>query len=369
MKKFLYITDREEYSEHNFIGPLFEKYLPEYLHVDVVYLSKFKSYFDNNNGHFIVPYFEKKDILKFLSQNGVDVASYDFVVVRNMHDILEKILASRAQYGIKVGFRLSFPKIAATLEREKAEDRSSLLKQINQKLKVNAKAKLINQCDIFLPTSKRMQEAYYPDVHIKTFSIPSAIDPARLHTKVKRNDDKIVFAYDGSMTKLRNFELVLDAFCSLKSDNWELLISTVDEAYANSCVQTCSKIANKISISKAGNKDELLSLISACDVGLALLPDLDIFNTSIHLKIMDYYSSGVPSLMSKNTQNNAVFTDEKDAWMCSFDTDAIIEKLEQIIATPKEQIRAMGIAGQKKLLEIRNYQDIAKNFAQTLETL
>jgi len=31
MKKFLYITDREEYSEHNFIGPLFEKYLPEHM--------------------------------------------------------------------------------------------------------------------------------------------------------------------------------------------------------------------------------------------------------------------------------------------------------------------------------------------------
>ena len=60
MEKFLYITDREEYTEHNFIGPLFEKYLPNHMDVDVVYFSKYKSFFENKNGHFIVPIHESK---------------------------------------------------------------------------------------------------------------------------------------------------------------------------------------------------------------------------------------------------------------------------------------------------------------------
>jgi len=36
-----------------------------------------------------------------------------------MHEILANIIAVREKYGIKVGFRLSFPKIAAKLERLK----------------------------------------------------------------------------------------------------------------------------------------------------------------------------------------------------------------------------------------------------------
>lgn len=369
MKKFLYITDREEYSEHNFIGPLFEKYLPEHMKVDIVYLSKFKSYLDNNNGHFIVPDHEKKDILKFLSQNDIDVSSYDYVVVRNMHEILANIIAVREKYGIKVGFRLSFPKIAAKLEHLKSENKSSLLKKINQKLKVSAKSKLINQCDVFMPTSKIMQEVYYPDVTTKIHVVPSAIDPSRVSKKVSRGDEKIVFAYEGTISKLRNFELVLEAFCALKSENWELLISTKDEEYAKSCVSTCSKIADKVQVSKASNKEELLALIARCDVGLALLPDINIFSTSVHLKIIDYYTSAVPSLMSKNTQNSSLFTHEKDAWLCDFDAETIAAELEKIIATPKDKIRAMGQAGQNKLLEIRNYEVIAKELAQAMEAL
>jgi len=369
VKNFLYITDREEYSEHNFIGPLFEKYLPEFLHVDIVYFSKYKSYFENKNGHFIVPIHEKKDILKYLSQNNINIFSYDYVVVRNMHEILENILASKSMYDIKVGYRLSFPKIAASLERAKAENKITLIQEIDKKIKTLTKTKLINKCDMFLPTSKVMQEVYYPNITTKVHVVPSAIDPSRVHKKEDRSDKKIVFAYDGTLSKLRNFELVLEAFCALKSENWELLISTKDEDYAKSCVATCSKISDKIKISKASNKEELLAFISSCDVGLALLPEINIFNTSIHLKIIDYYTSGIPSLMSNNVQNSSVFTHDKDAWLCEFDSKKISDELEKIIATPKDKIREMGELGQNRLLEVRNYKTVAQELAKAMESL
>jgi glycosyltransferase involved in cell wall biosynthesis len=369
MKKFLYITDREEYSEHNFIGPLFEKYLPEFLDVDIVYFSKYKSYFENRKGHFIVPIYERKDILKYLTENGVDVFAYDYVVVRNIHDILENILASKDMYNIKVGYRLSFPKITVALERAKVEQGSTLIKSIDAKLKTHAKLKLINQCDIFLPTSKRMQEVYYPEVTTKIHVVPSAIDPSRVHSKISRGDEKIVFTYIGTLSKLRNFELILEAFNSLKSENWELLISTVDVDYAQNCVKEFLKIKDKIKIIKSDTKDQLLDELAHCDVGVALLPDIDIFRTSVPLKIIDYYTSGIPALISNNELNNTVFENNKDAWICDFDQKSITNKLEEIIANPKDKIREMGKSGQQKLLDTRNYQDVAKNLAKAMEEL
>jgi len=369
MKKFLYITDREEYSEHNFIGPLFEKYLPDYMDVDIVYFSKYKSYFENKNGHFIVPIHERKDILKFLSENGVNVFAYDYVVVRNIHDVLENILAAKDTYNIKVGFRLSFPKIVVALERAKVEKGSTILKSIDAKLKTHAKLKLINQCDIFLPTSRRMQEVYYPGVTTKIHVIPSAIDPSRVHEKVSRGDGKIVFSYIGTLSKLRNFELILESFNSLKSDNWELLISTVDEAYAQNCIEDFVKIKDKIKIIKANTKEELLDVIAHCDVGVALLPDIDIFRTSVPLKIIDYYTSGIPALISNNELNHTVFENDKDAWICDFDKDMITSKIEEIIANPKDKIREMGKSGQQKLLDTRNYKVIAEKLAKAMEEL
>jgi len=369
MKKFLYITDREEYSEHNFIGPLFEKYLPAYLDVNIVYFSKYKSYFENKNGHFIVPIHERKDILKYLSENGVDVFAYDYVVVRNIHDVLENILASKDIYNIKVGYRLSFPKITVALERAKAEQGSTLIKSIDAKLKTHAKLKLINQCDIFLPTSRRMQKVYYPDVTTKIHVLPSAIDPSRVHPKVSRSDEKIVFTHIGTLSKLRNFELILEAFNSLNSENWELLISTIDEAYALNCIENFGKIKDKIKIIKSHTKEELLDVIAHSDVGVALLPDIDIFRTSVPLKIIDYYTSGVPALISNNELNNSVFENDKDAWICDFAQESITNKLEEIISNPKDKIREMGKSGQQKLLDTRNYKDVAKNLAQAMKEL
>lgn len=369
MKKFLYITDREEYSKHNFIGPLFEKYLPEHMDVDIVYFSKYKSYFENKNGHFIVPMHERKDILKFLSDSGIDVFAYDYVVVRNLHDVLEDILAVKDTYDIKVGYRLSFPKIVGALERAKVEKGSTLIKSIDAKIKTHAQLKLINQCDIFLPTSRRMQEVYYPGVTTKMYVVPSAIDPSRVHDKVKRGDGKIVFAYIGTLSKIRNFELILESFNALKSNNWELYISTTDEAYAQNCVEDFSNIKDKIKIIKSNTKEELLDVIAHSDVGVAMLPDLNIFKTSVPLKIIDYYTSGVPALISNNELNNSVFEDDKDAWICDFDQSCITQKLEEIISNPKEKIREMGKSGQQKLLDTRNYKVVAKNLAKAMQEI
>jgi len=369
MQKILYITDREEYSEHNFIGPLFEKYLPKHLDIDVIYFTKFKSYFGRKDNQLVIPEFKKKRLFGCLEDNNIDVSSYDCVIVRNMHDVLEYVLDNKSKYNIKVGFRLSFPKITAELEKAKAENRSSLIQVANHKIKTYIKSNLIDRCDIFLPTSKQMQEVYYPNVKTKMFIIPSAIDPERIHEKTSRDDDKTVFAYNGTLSKLRNFEVLMEAFELLKKDNWELDIATKDANLTKSFVQPYKSIVENIKISKANTKEDLIDFISRCDVGLCLLPNIDLFNTSLHLKIINYYTSGIPALMSDNKQNRSIFTDEKDAWLCNFDANEIKNELEKIIDTPKEKIKEMGELGQKRLLEVRNYKVIAKQLSDALESL
>jgi glycosyltransferase involved in cell wall biosynthesis len=369
MEKFLYITDREEYTEHNFIGPLFEKYLPKLMDVDIVYLTKYKSYFEKRDGRFIVPIHEKKDILKYLSENNVDVSQYDYVVVRNMYEILENILQSRDKYNIKVGYRLSFPKLAAKLEHAKAENRSNILLELDKKVRTYTRTKLINKCDIFLPTSQGLKDIYCPDVTTKTHIIRSGIDPDKVHSKISRGDDKIIFAYNGTLSKLRDFRTVLEAFNELEFDNWKLYISTKDRNRANECLEDLNLIQDKVEVTEAETKNELLNLMAKCDVGLSLLPNINIFNTSIHLKTVDYYTTAVPTLMTNSDKNREIFTDNVDAWLCDFDKNSILKKLNEIMNTPKDKMRAMGVAGQAQLLEKRDYRKIASMLCEALKLL
>ena len=47
MDKFLYITDQDEYSDHSFIGPLFQKYLTKHFDINTTFFSKDKENIEN----------------------------------------------------------------------------------------------------------------------------------------------------------------------------------------------------------------------------------------------------------------------------------------------------------------------------------
>lgn len=228
---------------------------------------------------------------------------------------------------------------------------------------------MINQCDLFLPTSKSMQKEFFPEVTIKSISCPAGIDPNLLHANIQHDGEEKRFFYAGTLDKLREFETILKSFSKLKSDKWKLVISTKDPEYANEMLKGYQDIKENISIHNATKKEELLDFIAKADIGVALLPNLPIYNTSTPVKTLDYYSSTVPCLMTNTANTSEIFEDNIDAWFCEFNQEEITKKLEYILTLSKEEVAKIGVQGQQKLLDIRNYEKIAKDIAAELENL
>ena len=129
------------------------------------------------------------------------------------------------------------------------------------------------------------------------------------------------------------------------------------------------KLKDSTELYDAKSKQELLALISKADIGLASLPNIMLFNSSTPMKVLDYYSSSVPCLMTKNNNNESIFEDDNSAWMSDFNTDSIKEKIEKIILLSKEEVAQVGVNGQKRLLDIRNYERIANDLAHQLNII
>ncbi len=369
MKKFLYITDQVEYSDHSFIGPLFEKYLKEYFDVTIVYFSEFKSDIEIKGSNIIVPDGYKGNILEELIKHDIDVSQFAYVVVRNTGKVLKSVLKTQERFDFKVGYRLSFPKRRAQMQVDQANNKAGFLDVLNNKIKTYSETNLINECDLFLPTSERMHEEFFEGVTAKTFICPPAIDPDILHDNIQHDGEETRFFYAGTLDKLREFDKVLDAFNDVRSDKWKLTISTKDPEYAQEIINNYDSLKGKVEIHNARTRDELLDLIAAADVTVSALPDIALFNTSTPVKILDYYSSAVPCIMTNNANNNTLFTDDYDAWFCKFTKESIQEKLEYIINLSKEEVAEVGVKGQQRLLEIRNYKNIASKLAKTLDSL
>ena len=304
-----------------------------------------------------------------MKKKGIDIKDYAFIVVRNNTTLLKDILKKKIKYNYKVGFRLSFPKRIAKLHTDEANNKKSFFDIINNKIQTFSEISLINECDIFLPTSFQMKNDYFKDVKTRTFVIPSAIDPDVLHDNIQHEGSEKRFFYAGTLDKLREFETVLEAFSNINRDNYKLMISTKDPEYLDDMLSAFPNLRNNIEICDARKKEDLLNLIAKADVGLSVLPDIALFNSSTPVKILDYYSSAVPCIMSNNENNASIFEDNISAWFCNFTEESIREKIEQIIKLSKDEVALIGINGQNRLLAVRNYERIAADLAHQLNIL
>ena len=370
MSKFLYITDQDEYADHSFIGPLFQKYLTKHFDINTTFFSKAKDDIEiKEDGRVIVPERLKNNILEELERAGINLNEYQFVVIRNSTELLKEILKRKIKYNFKVGFRLSFPKRIAKLQTDEANNKKSLFDVISNKIKTYSEVSLINECDIFLPTSFQMKDDYFKDVKARTFVIPSAIDPDVLHQNIQHEGSEKRFFYAGTLDKLREFETILEAFSNIHSSNYKLMISTKDPEYLQELLNEFSNLKDNIEVYDAKTRKELLELIAKADVGLSALPDIALFNSSTPMKVLDYYSSAVPCIMSNNENNASIFEDNTSAWFTNFDEKSIREKLEYIISLSKDDVAQVGVNGQKRLLDVRNYERIAADLAHQLNIL
>ena len=370
MSKFLYVTDQDEYTDHSFIGPLFQKYLNRHFEINTIFFSKSKYEIEiKDDGRIIIPEKLSSNLLEELVNKGININDYAFIVVRNNTTLLKDVLKKRIKHNYKVGFRLSFPKRIAKLQTAEANNKKSLFDIINNKIQTFSEISLINECDIFLPTSFQMKNDYFKDVKVRTFVIPSAIDPDLLHDNIQHESEEKRFFYAGTLDKLREFETVLEAFSSIPSDNYKLMISTKDPEYLDDMLSKFPDLRKNIEICDAKNREDLLNLIALCDVGLSVLPDIALFNSSTPVKVLDYYSSAVPCIMSNNENNASIFEDNNSAWFSTFSKKDIKEKLEYIISLSKDEVTQVGVNGQKRLLAVRNYERIAADLAHQLNIL
>lgn len=370
LKKILYITDQQEYSENGTISTLFDNYLQKYYEVHIVYLTKYKEDFAQKGTHYIVPSYERGYIIEYLKRKGVDIESFSFVIVRNKKDALKDVLKNKQKYGYKVALRISYPKKHHKLQvMQKTGSPVELFKSLMYKRKIKERDNLANRCDLFLPPSVEAKQVFYPNITIESFPIFIGLDPDKLTPHEISNDEIKKFIYVGTIDTIRQFHVILDALNQVKKDNWQLTISTTNKIHIRELLKSYPAIRNKINLISAMSLKELMGQINEHDVGVALLPRNDFYDTVIADKVINYYTCSVPAIVTSNEKNHSIFK-ENEAMFCEFDATLIAQKIDEVIDMPNEELSKIGNSGQEKLLSIqRNYKTLAKNLANKLQEM
>jgi len=369
MRRLLYITDQQEYSENGTISSLFDVYLKKYWEVHIVYLTKYKHSFAQKGTHYIVPSNKQDDIIEYLIAKEVDISSYNFIFIRNKKNILQNVIENKKKYGYKIAFRISYPIKHHQLEFEKTFFPYSCIKKIIYKNKIIQRDSLANKCDLFLPPSVQAKEVFYSNINVESFPIFTGLDPDELNTHLISDSKIKKFIYVGSLDNIREFDVILDAFDAIKTEPWELTISTTNKTYITKLLKNYINIKDKVSLVSAMSLKILREQVNENDLGIALMPRNKFYDTVIPDKVVDYYTCSLPSLLTNNDKNHSIF-DNDEAYFCDFDKDSIREKLLSLIHTSNKDLAITGNNGQKKLLTLkRNYKILALTLAQKLDSI
>ncbi len=365
MRKLLYITDQQEYMDHGTMTPLFEGYLKEHFEIKIVFYTKFKHSLQTKGDHIIVPEKFLVDIIDYLEHKKFDIASYDYVFVRNRTDLLQSVLNHRNRYNYKACFRLSLPKTRFTFENMSG----TFLESISKRLERLQQRRLIERCDLFLPASATLSTLYFPDIKVATFALVCGIDPKMIRPHSSSPTKVRTFIYTGTIDELRSFKTILEAFKLIKDEEWKLVISTFNSAYLSRVLENFKEIRDHIKIISSENSDELLDQISQCDVGIALTPPLQVYTTTMPSKTMDYASASAAILTNDIPNYRAVLGDD-EAYFCDFEPQSIATKLKELISSDTDQIRSKAAAALQKFIAIgRGYDKVAQELAKKVEEL
>ena len=366
LKKILFITDQQEYSETGTISTLFDIYLQKYFEVHIVYLTNFKEGFSKKDNHYIVPTDERKNIIEYLEKNDIDISAFSFLFVRNKKDALQNVLKYKSKYNYKVVFRISYPKKRHKLSLMNSYSPLEFVKKYFYKKKIEDRSELINKCDLFLVSSLEVQEVFHKDISIDTYPIYVGLDPDKLNQHQETSSEIKKFIYTGTIDEVREFDVILKAFLNLKNSNWRLTVSTTDKVFVSKMINKYPILKNNVNIISAMNLKELREQINTHDIGIALLPRNDFYDTVLADKVIDYYTCSIPALMTSNTKNHSIFNDGEGLF-CEFESSKITKELEILINTNNQTLGNIGNKGQEKLLKLnRNYKIQAEQLALKL---
>lgn len=366
--RILCITDKQCNEEETAIKGIFEKYILQYCEVYRVYFTKEKTAALENK-KFIFPYSTKhRKFIKTLMQFNFNLLDFDLVIVRNFYPIAKQLLP----FHPKIVFWETFPHDYRRIYEAKRDKKAIWRKSIEYKIKHYLHAKILEKCAAYLGSTPLFKSNFYPHIHTITSFIPNGIDFENCDLSAIQNNLQTIrtplkLLYIGAIDKNRQMLEIISAISQTKGD-FTLDIFTPSSNDETQAILQLIQKDSRIKLNPPLSFAEMLQTIPHYDIGLGIIPNTPLYSVSSPIKAMEYASNGVIPLINDLPEYLRLF-DKNTAFFTPLDSNAISATLTQILSTPKEALKAKKQALLKLAKEKMDYQIIAKQTYDFLETI
>lgn len=351
----LLIADVGEKSQHSSVEGLFKSRRNIAVHCRKVFFEKGVRSPIRKADRLILPHkYRRHGLVKALGKFET-MQHYDAIVVRNFFPVLAQIL--KAGLPVSIGFWESFPHSYRRLDQALQEKKAVLRKWLEYYWAKRKEQRLIQRCNFYLPITETHKSLYYPDLAIPYFPTPMGFDFERYPVKPPRAaTGPLRFVYIGAIDELRRIDLINNAFLAQKGD----FVLDYFSSQNNKSVERIKEISDpRIRFRGALPRNELFTEIASADIGICFFPHTKTYVTASPTKTIEYGALGLTVLVNPMPEYQKLL-DASCAFLCDFEEDAIREKIEEILAKDRSELREMGRILQQRVVEQRSYEKMAE---------
>ncbi|ROS05052.1 glycosyltransferase involved in cell wall biosynthesis [Sinobacterium caligoides] len=300
--------------------------------------------------------------------------SYDFVVYKDQFFSAPFVMLACKLKGVDFVYWLSYP---YHLEYDlAAKDKGKLITRLRS---IVTEATLNH---IIIPYSKHlfvqsegMKDLLCNEVNKDKFTaVPMGFDRMRVENVIPTQHDVTKIAYLGVISRLRKVEFIVHAFSAAVNYGIEAKLCLVggeevsgDFEYIESIIAELG-LSDKVEMTGALDQKEAWSVVAGCDLCVAAVPEIPLYECSSPTKVVEYMALGKPVVVN-NIPDQRLLIEESGAGVCvNYNHEDFANAMVCMLAN-KEELREMGERGRNYIMKSRTYEHIAAQVEKKLMEL
>jgi len=308
---------------------------------------------------------------------------YNLVFVKEDNGVLDGLLATyiRRKYKIPFVFYLASPLELQWGSYKIEHENTKPFYYLIAKLYVFLRIRAMRKADLVLPITGWCGEALVKRgiPSSRMMPLPSTVDVSSFSSKSGDNirqkyglSDAKVVIYSGTLAKVRNLSLLLEAFsiAKKKTKNAKLLMVGPGRDRGNLEI-LAERLGIRSDIIFTGwvSHQELPESIAAADIGVSPVPPLPFYEASSPIKMIEYMAAAKPAIANEEIfDQKEVLEQSSGGILVPFTPQAFADAMVDLLNNP-EKAAEMGRKGRQWVMENRSHEVLAQKLERRLSEL
>lgn len=325
---------------------------------------------------FLSCYIKRYKILSVHCANN----NYNLLFVRN--EIFNGIVSIylKKKYNLLFIYQIENP-IEQDWEFRKIYSKNKFFWYLFSKIEKILKIFILNNADLIIPVGNSMGK-YIQKVGInesKTYVIPAGGVNLETFSNITYNlkeedfiKNSIIAIYIGSLDKARQINKLIYAFSKVnkKINNTKLLIvgDGSDKKNLEKIVKDLNMKNCVIFVGLVPHK-EVPKYIKMADIGISIVPPLEIYKYSVPIKMHEYMAAGIPVIANEEIpEQKFAIEDSNGGILVKFEIESFSNAIIELVNNRELSIK-MGENGKNWLIKNRSFEKISKDLIIKFENL